>query len=164
MGVVRRPHGLAGEVSVEATTSFPERFTAGLSLLWRRGAEERSLTVASARPNADRLLILFEGVSGVDAARTLGGGELLVPRGKAVRPPDGFFYGHELEGWRCEDLQGRLLGSVAGLEKTTAGPLLEIDTPSKKGVLVPFVESIVVRIDRAAQRIILDPPDGLFDL
>ena len=164
MGVVRRPHGLTGEVSVEATTSFPERFTAGLALLWRRGAEQRSLTVASARPHADRLLILFEGVSDVDAARTLGGGELLVPRGEAVPPPEGFFYEHELEGWRCEDLQGRMLGSVAGLEKTMAGPLLEVDTPSKKGILVPFVDGIVIRIDRAERQIILDPPDGLFDL
>ena len=164
MGFVRRPHGLSGEVSVEAATSFPERFTAGLALLWKRGDEERHLTIASVRPHADRLLVLFEGVTGVDAARALGGGELLVSRGEAVPPPEGFFYEHEVEGWSCEDPQGRVLGSVAGLEKTTAGPLLEVDTPSKKGVLVPFVDGIVIRVDRAAQRIVIDPPDGLFDL
>lgn len=146
------------------TTSFPERFTPGLALLWRRGAEERPLTVAAVRPHAGRLLVLFEGVSDVDAARALAGGDLLVARGEAVPAPDGFFYEHEVRGWRCEDVQGRLLGSVAGLEKTPAGPLLEVDTPSKKGVLVPFVQGILVTIDRASRRVVLDPPDGLFEL
>jgi 16S rRNA processing protein RimM len=161
---VRRPHGLAGEVSVDVLTSFPERFTPGLVLIWRRGAQERPLTLASVRPHAGRLLLRFEGASDVDAARALGGGDLLVAREEAVPAPDGFFYEHEVKGWRCQDVQGRLLGSVAGLEKTTAGPLLEVDTPSKKGVLVPFVEGIVVRIDRAAREVVLDAPDGLFDL
>ena len=30
VGVVRRPHGLAGEVSVQPLTDFPERFAAGI--------------------------------------------------------------------------------------------------------------------------------------
>lgn len=149
---------------MDLTTSFPERFTPGLALLWRRGAEKRSLKLVSVRPHAGRLLILFEGVSDVDAARALGGGDLLVPRGAAVPAPEGFFYEYEVEGWRCEDTRGGLLGTVAGLKATPAGPMLEVAAPSKKSVLVPFVEGIVVRIDRATQKIILAAPEGLFDL
>ncbi|MGH9364587.1 MAG: ribosome maturation factor RimM [Thermoanaerobaculia bacterium] len=164
VGIVRRPHGRSGEVSVEVTTSFPERFTPGLALTWRREAEERRLTVSGARPHGKRLLICFEGVCDMEGARELAGGDLLVARENAAPAPEGFFYEHEIAGWRCEDPRGLLLGTVASLGTTSAGPMLELDTPLKKGALVPFVQGIVVRVDRAARRIVLDPPEGLFDL
>jgi 16S rRNA processing protein RimM len=163
VGVVRRPHGLLGELSIEPVTSFPERFRAGLGLAWQKGDERRTLTVASVRPHGNRLLVAFEGVTSIDEARALSGGDLSVPSEEAVPAPEGFYYSSEIVGWRCEDRQGRLLGTAKGVEETPAGPLLTIDSTEKE-VLVPFVSGIVVEVDRAARRIVLDPPDGLFDL
>ena len=148
---------------MQIVTSFPERFAPGLSLVWQKDGEERLLRLAAARPHAGRLLLAFEGVSDREAARALSGGDLFVADENRVPPPNGFYYSHELEGFRCEDAAGAPLGTAAGLEQTPAGPLLVVDAP-KKPVLVPFVEGIVVRIDRSAGRIVLDPPDGLFDL
>lgn len=164
VGLVRRPHGREGELSVEPVTSFPGRFRPGLPLIWRRDGVERGLTLAAVRPHGGRLLLAFEGVEGIEAARELAGGELSVEEDAAVAPPPGFYYGHEIAGWRCEDRAGRSLGVAAGLEQTQAGPLLAVDTPERKGVLVPFVEGIVARVDRDGRRIVLDPPDGLMDL
>src|SRR4051812_47581285 len=98
VGVVRRPHGLAGEVSVQPLTDFPERFAAGAALTWRRGDESRELRIAAARPHGERVLIVFEGVSDPDAARALQNGELSVPGEAAIAPPADFFYSHEIVG------------------------------------------------------------------
>ena len=68
VGAVRRPHGLRGEVVAQVRTDFPERFTEGLSLVWRRGAEERALILRGVRPGSGGLLLRFEGVDDVDAA------------------------------------------------------------------------------------------------
>jgi len=73
-------------------------------------------------------------------------------------------YGHRIEGWRCEDVSGRLAGIVRGLERTAAGPLLSIETPSGREALVPFVDPIVVAVHEEERRIVIDPPDGLLDL
>jgi len=164
VGIVRRPHGREGEVSVEALTSFPERFRPGLRLLWQKDAQERLLSVSTVRPHGGRLLLAFEGVTDLEAARALSGGELLVADEDRVPPPEGFYYSQDLEGFLCEDATGRRLGSAAGLEQTQAGPLLSVDAGGKGPVLVPFVEGIVVRVDRQGRRIVLDPPEGLFDL
>jgi 16S rRNA processing protein RimM len=164
VGVVRRPHGLAGELSVEVTSSFPERFAPGLSLIWRRGGAERSVKLLSARPHGKRLLLTLEGVSDVDGAEALSGGDLCVPQESAFRAPEGFHYSHELAGMPCENPRGVLLGHVVSLEETAAGPLLEIDTTMGRRVLVPFVDAIVVSVDRKRRRIVLDPPEGLLDL
>jgi len=163
VGIVRRPHGLKGELSVEPLTSFPERFVPGLLLLWTRGSEERKVRVAAVRPHGRNLLLTFEGVEDIDAARGLAGGDLSVSKGEAFPVPEGLHYSHELAGLPCFDSAGTLLGQAVRLEQTPGGPLLEIDTPSRRGVLVPFVEGIVT-VDRKGRRIILDPPEGLMDL
>lgn len=145
-------------------TDFPKRFVGGLRLFWRRDDAERELTVASVRPHGARLLVRFDAIEDADAARELSGGELSVPEDEAVPAPDDFYYGHQIEGWRCEDTNGRALGRVTGLERTAGVPLLSIDTGGKEPVSVPFTRPIVVSVDAENRRIVLDPPKGLMDL
>ena len=164
VGFVSRPHGLNGEVSVHVTTAFPERFTPGSTLTWRRGDEQRELRLSAVRPHGKRLLASFEGVEGLDAARGLQGGELCVAEADAFPAPKGFFYSHELRGWVCEDAAGRRLGVATGVEQTPAGPLLSVEVRPGKEALVPFVHPIVLSVDRETGRIVLDPPEGLLDL
>jgi 16S rRNA processing protein RimM len=164
VGIVRRPHGVTGEVSVEPLTDFPERFAPGARFQWHGESTGRELEVVSARPHGSRILVRIDGVEDVDAARALAGGDLGVPEEDAVPPPDDFYYHHEVEGWRCEDSSGRLLGRVVGLERTAGGALLLVDTGRSEPVPVPFVSPIVVSVDRATRRVVLDPPDGLMEL
>jgi 16S rRNA processing protein RimM len=164
VGIIRRPHGVSGEVSVEVATDFPERFASGRSLLWRRADAEQSLTIASVRPHGKRLLMRFETVEGGDAARALAGGELWVPEAEAVPPPEDSYYVHELEGFRCEDPSGRFLGTAERLEQTRGAATLVLRTESGKPVAVPFVRPIVSSVDRAKRRVVLDPPEGLMEL
>jgi 16S rRNA processing protein RimM len=164
VGVVRRPHGVTGEVSVDPVTDFPERFAPGARFRWRRERVERELTLVSARPHGSRILVRFDGVEDVASARALAGGDLEIREEDAVRPPEDFYYLHEVEGWRCEDSNGRLLGTALKLERIAGGALLLVDTGRSDPVSVPFVSPIVVSVDRATRRVVLDPPDGLMDL
>jgi 16S rRNA processing protein RimM len=160
---IRRTHGLEGEVLADVVTDFPERLRPGLRVVWRAGASERPLTLRAVRPHAARVRLAFDGVETVDAARALAGGDLCVPEGDAVTAPEGYYYEHEVAGFRCVDGSGRDLGTVTGLEKSAAGPMLTVARGGRE-TLVPWTRPIVVEVDRAARRIVLDPPDGLFDL
>jgi 16S rRNA processing protein RimM len=164
VGRVERPHGLSGEVSASVWTDFPERFAPGAVVVWKRGSEERSLTLSGVRPHGKRLLLAFQGVDSVEDARPLSGGDLCVTAAEAFPAPAGFFYDHEIRGWTCEDARGRRLGEAAGLEATPAGPLLSVETRPGQVALVPFVNGIVIEVDRNRRRIVLDPPEGLLDL
>jgi 16S rRNA processing protein RimM len=164
VGRVERPHGVAGEVSVSIRTDFPDRFVAGADFLWQNGETRRALRVTSARPHLGRMLLRFEGIDDLSAARSLAGGDLFIASSDARPAPPGFFYEHEVVGWVCEDRAGRRLGDVIGLEKGPGSPLLSVETRPGKVALVPFVHGIVVSIDREARRVVLDPPEGLLDL
>lgn len=145
-------------------TDFPDRFVSGLTLSWRRGGAERELTVATAGVQGARIRLRFEGIEDAESARELSGGELSVPEEEAVPAPEDFYYSHQVEGWRCEDTGGRLLGRVSKLERTAGGPMLSIDTGGREPVSVPFTRPIVVSVDAENQRIVLDPPEGLMEL
>lgn len=165
VGRIQRPHGLTGEVSVEVLTSFPERFRSGLVLSWTRdGAADRRLTLEAVRPHGARMLMTFEGVGDLAAARALSGGELGVEAGEAFPAPEGFYYAHDLSGFACEDAEGNALGSAAGVEETPAGPMLTLVLASGKEALVPFVAEFVRKIDRDGRTMVLDLPAGLLDL
>ncbi|HZI65970.1 MAG TPA: ribosome maturation factor RimM [Thermoanaerobaculia bacterium] len=164
VGIVRRPHGIAGEVSVEPATDFPERFVSGAAFTWIRGGEERALVIATVRPHADRLLVRFDGVDDGEAARSLAGGDLMVPDEAATAVPDDYFYAHEVEGWRCEDAAGHELGKAVEIARTAGGAMLLLDSGGAEPVAIPFVRPIVVSVDRDARRIVLDPPEGLLEL
>src|SRR5262245_22473369 len=164
VGRVMRPHGLGGEVSVEVLSDFPERFAPGPSLVWPRGWDERPLTLSAVRPHGRRLLITFEGVRDAESARALAGGELAVPKDEAFPAPEGYYYSHEIRGWTCETPEGRRLGTAADLEATPAGPMLSVDTGAGRIALVPFVNAVVRSVVREARRIVLDPPEGWFEL
>jgi len=164
VGIVRRPHGLRGELSVEPLTDFPARFAAGSVVTWRRGGASRGLRVSAARPHGKRLLVAFEGVEDADAARALQDGELSIPGAEATPPPEGFYYAHEVAGWDVVDTAGRRLGAAAGIEKAPGSPMLAVTRDDGGEALVPFVHGIVVEVDRDKRRIVLDPPEGLMEL
>jgi 16S rRNA processing protein RimM len=164
VGRVHRPHGLAGELSVEVLTDLPERFSPGSAFVWTRGDERRDVRLEAARPHGARLLVSLAGVEDADAARELAGGDLCVDAAAAPPPPEGFYLDRDVRGWACEDPAGRALGRVAALEQTAAGPMLTVALADGREALVPFVNGIVVTVDRAGRRVVLDPPAGLLEL
>lgn len=163
IGRLARPHGLRGEMSVEVLTDFPERFVKGLSVVGVDDAgKRRKLVVSAVRPNGERLLMTFEGVSSRTDADALRGLDIAVPKGSEVPRPAGFVYHFDLEGCRAVDRSGRELGLVTGLEELGGRSLLVLRTPSGERE-VPFIEPIVVSVDLEGRLVVLDPPAGLLD-
>lgn len=161
VGRVGRPHGLHGEVTVQIRTDSPEqRFAPGA----RFGAgTDRVLTVESARPHAGALLVRFAGVSDRAAAQALRGVLLTIEVTDLpeLDDPDEY-YDHQLEGLVAVGPNGAVLGTVREVVHAPASELLVVATAGGE-VLVPFVRAIVVEVDLAGGRLVLDPPAGLLD-
>lgn len=142
-----KPHGLAGEVIVALVTNRPERLAPGSVLTTAAG----ELTVQSSSPHQGRWIVRFSGISGRTAAEALRGTVLSAP---ALDDPDELWV-HELVGAEVADVDGRSYGQIIELEANPASDLLVLEG----GGLVPL--RFVVSHDRAANRIVIDPPEGL---
>jgi 16S rRNA processing protein RimM len=163
VGRVVRPHGIRGEAVIELLTDFPERVRPGRTL----GARSPSgvlemIRVASVRPHAARLLLRFEGLETPEAVARFRGFDLCAVPGDEPERPEGFVFHHEAAGLAAVAADGRVLGTVRDLVDVAGRPLLVLATP--RGVReVPFTWPLVVSVDLAARRVVLDPPEGLLD-
>jgi 16S rRNA processing protein RimM len=165
IGRISRPHGVRGEVVVEIHTDSPaERFTVG-SVLATDPAGAGPLTVSELRPHQGRLLILFDGYADRDVADQLRGVRLVVDSASIADPEDpDEFHDYQLVGLRAETPQGDVLGEVIRVEHAPASDLLVLRLPDGRQGLVPFVRAIVSEVDVSGGRVVMTPPEGLFDL
>ncbi|HEV8440403.1 MAG TPA: ribosome maturation factor RimM [Methylomirabilota bacterium] len=166
VGEVLRPHGLSGEVRVRPLTDRPEERFATLRdcVLWDEAVDRReACRIVSCRLEGGTLLIKVSGVDSHDQARRLAGRLLAVDRAQALPAPDGSFYPWQMEGARVQTRDGRVVGRFARIERASAQELWVIDDGERER-LIPAVAEIVVEVNVAEQRIVIDPPDGLLEL
>jgi len=164
VGRIVRPHGIRGEVVVDVRTDEPaQRFAPGSVLLTDPGSAP--LTIESSRPHLGRWLLVLAGVHDRDGADALRGVELRVD--SADLPPNtdpDEFHDHQLVGLAAVSVGGEALGEVVRIDHAPASDLLVLRLPTGRTGLVPFVRTIVPEVDVAAGRVVIDPPEGLFDL
>lgn len=164
VGRIGRAHGLRGEVLVQLRTDDPDsRFTVGTTLA-TDPPERGPLTVATARRHSGRYVVGFAGVTDRSGAEALRGIELVVDSADLppVDDPDEF-HDADLLGLAVESLAGDRIGELADIVHGAGADLLVVRVGDRE-VLVPFVRDLVPTVDLGGGRVVIDPPDGLFDL
>jgi 16S rRNA processing protein RimM len=164
VGRIGPARGVRGDVFVEPWTDDPQRRFAAGSRLHTEPAAAGPLTVESANHSGSKLVVRFEGVADRTAAEALHGVRLVVPA--ADRPPlddPDEFYASELVGLLARTVSGAELGPVRDVLNLAGAEylVLEVDGAER---LVPFVAAIVPTVDVTAGLIVIDPPEGIFDL
>jgi 16S rRNA processing protein RimM len=154
VGRIGRAHGLRGEMAVTFSTNREERSARGAVLY----AGDRELVITASRPHQGRMLVRFAGVDDRTSAEALLGATLTAaPLAADIGElTDGEFWVHELVGSRVVDRAGVARGSVIAVEANPAHDLLVLDG----GALVPMV----FVVEQRDGEVVIDPPDGLFDL
>ncbi|MGB6517918.1 MAG: ribosome maturation factor RimM [Candidatus Cybelea sp.] len=149
--------GVRGELKCDPTSSGRTLVCAGAQLRCARNEESWTVRVTSARPHKNRLLIRLAGVDDADVAAALAGSILYAPR-IAIALSDGEYLDEDLAGCTVFGTDGRAYGSVDRVEHYPSSDMLVVG-----GAMVPMVRAIVTEIDVERRRILIDPPEGLFD-
>ncbi len=173
MGRCGRAHGVRGEVKVIPETDDPGRFALLDRVFVGRAAaeaEERAVAGVRLQPQKGRTAVLLHlaDVPSREAAELLAG--LHVYAAESDLPPleEGEVYLHDLIGLAvfAVDESGAPaapLGTVRDVLEGAAQLLLVVAREGSPDALVPDVPEIVLDVDLAAGRVLLDPPEGLFD-
>jgi 16S rRNA processing protein RimM len=164
VGRIGPARGVRGDVFVEPRTdALDERFAAG-GVLRTEPASAGPLEIDAASDAGGKLVVHFRGVDDRPAAEALRGVTLCVPAAErpALTDPDEF-YDTDLVGLVASTSNGVELGPVREVVHTGASTHLVIRVDGRDR-LVPFVSAIVPSVDLAAGVVVVDPPEGLFDL
>ena len=170
VGRVRRPHGIRGELVVEATTDAPDAvFASGRRVFVgaRDGTpapDGRTLTVETCRPFQEGWLVRFAGISDRTAAETWRDRTLLVPREELPPPEEGEVLLDDLVGMQVALVDGTPVGEVVDFYELPQGLMLEVRRAGGEEVaLIPFIDAIVTEVDAELGVVTIDPPDGLLE-
>jgi 16S rRNA processing protein RimM len=159
-----KTHGLKGEVVAELLTDFPERFEdLDEVVLVSPGGEQKTGSLEDFRFQKDRVVLKLDGYDDIDAAKQLIGYEFAVPESDRVQLEADEFYDWELEGCTVK-VGDQSIGQVRSVMRTGGAEILVVSDESGNERLVPLAASIVVAIDPVGKTILVDPPEGLFDL
>ncbi len=162
VGAVTGSYGVRGEARVKSFCAEPSAMGDYGPLADEDGTATYTLTIV--RPVKGGFAVRLSGVKSKEAADALKGTRLYAPRDALPALPDDEFYHADLMGLAVVDTGGEDLGRVHAVHNHGASDLLEVRAKGKKGtVLVPFTQEIVPTVDLASGRIIVDPPEGLFD-
>jgi 16S rRNA processing protein RimM len=165
VGVIRKPHGVRGEASVELWTDSADRLGEldEVELLSPDENESRPARIESVRPHVDRALVKFAGFESPDDLRAVQNWTIEIPESAARQLEEDEYFIHDLVGLTLVDESGRERGIVRDTEEGGGGVLLRVEGP--RGTFdVPFASEICTRIDLSAGKIIVKLPEGLDDL
>ena len=142
------------------------RFAPGASLR-TEPADRGPLTVEGLRWHSGTLLLRLAGPDGVEltdreAADAVRNTLLVVEVADLpeLEDPDSF-YDHQLVGLAAHDVDGTVLGTIAGLVHGSAQDLLRVTTPDGREALVPFVKALVPEVDLTGGRVVIADRPGL---
>lgn len=158
-----RARGLRGEVVAELLTDFPERFEGleEVTVVFGNG-DRQVLKIERFFFQKNRIVLKFADVDSIETAETLRDTEVCVDETEAIELEEDEYFDWELEGCAVETIEGEKVGTVRELMRTGGTEVLVIDGAEKE-LMIPFAEAICVEVDVEGKRIVVDPPEGLFE-
>lgn len=166
VGIIRRPHGVRGEASVEPWTDSPDRFDelTTVTIVSPDESQTRTVEVQSVRAHGDRALVKFAGIESPEEVQLLRNWTIEIPEEQARELEEGEYFLHDLVGLTLIDREGRERGVVTDIHEGGGGLLLDVRRPDGRSFAVPFAAQLCSEIDVPAKRMVVDLPEGLDDL
>lgn len=164
LGKIVKKYSFKGEVLIKLDTDDPEIYTQMESVFVDFSDTLIPFFIESSSLHKSSLLrVQFEGVDSEAKADEIVGLDLYLPLSLLPKLDDDQFYYHEIIGFVAEDLQFGVIGTITGVNDSTAQALFEIENQGKT-ILIPVNDDFIRKIDKAQQKIIFQTPEGLIDL
>jgi 16S rRNA processing protein RimM len=163
IGKLGRPHGIRGELTLEAPSLGADDLLAMREFTWQgRGGATRPLILTGARPLAPRVLVRFAGVDSRETAAGLVNGTLLAERALLPDPGPGHAWTFQLVGCQVRTDDGRALGRLEDVVRTAAHPIYVVR--GEREWLLPATGDVVKNVDLEARVITVTLIPGLEEL
>lgn len=153
VGQIARPHGVRGDVRVNALTDDAARFRVLKDAFLEQGGTYASITVSNVRLLPDAVILHLSGTDTPEQAERLRNAFLCVDRAHAVSLPEGAYFVADLIGCQTFDTNGVSYGKLTDVLETGANDVYEI---ANGKLLVPALKRVLSSVDTENGRIVFD--------
>ena len=164
LGKIVKKYSFKGELLAKLDTDDPEQFLEMESVFVDYNKNLIPFFIESLSLHKSTLLrIQFESVKTEADADNLLGTELYLPLNLLPKLSGNKFYFHEVIDFTVTDTNFGTVGTITGVNDTTAQALFEIDHDGKE-VLIPISDDLIEKVDREKKDIRITAPEGLIEL
>lgn len=149
IGRVLKPQGIKGELKIAHYFDAPDDFV-GISSLYAAGKEFRLERV---RITDEAVFIKLAGIDDRNAAETLRGAKLRIPRDAAPKPRDGRYYIADLIGLEVVS-DGVELGRIKDVVQNGAADVYVVN--GDRNFMFPALKSVIKKIDLSTKSVAVD--------
>ena len=163
IGKIVNTHGIKGEVRVQSITDQPEeRYRPGSELIINCGSEEyKKVTVNSHRKHKSFDLLTFEDFNSINEVEKFKSKMLQIKRENLPELPEGSFYESDLIDLRVLNEEEKEIGRLKEILFLPANDVWVVSRLGKKDLLLPVIESVILKVDLEAEEIIVNVMGGL---
>lgn len=159
VGKVLRPHGVRGDLLVDPYSETIRSLEEDSEVFI--GSPDASWRVSSIRAHRQQMILHLEGCDDREAAEAFRGSELIIPMDEAEPLPEGVYYRWQILGLAVADEDGAELGEVTDIIETGANDVYVVQGADPRELLLPAIESVILKVDLDAGRLLVRLPDGL---
>lgn len=159
VGVLRRPHGVKGEMLMSVFTDFPERIQPGT--VFYLGNEYTAHELGNRRHHNRGLIVTFVGFEGRDAVESWRNVPVFVRVDDRPPLPEGEYYHHQLLGLSVMTDEGQALGKLADFIETGANDVYIVRDENGNEALLPAIDDVILEIDLEKKQMTVHLLDGL---
>ncbi|WP_413578661.1 ribosome maturation factor RimM [Bdellovibrio sp. HCB290] len=164
VGKVREAHGLKGDLYVlifSGEITWAKRMKK--FVLRGKDGSASEFTVERTKPFKKGLIVKAAEIADRTAAEGVEHMEFLIDEELLVSKPGETIYLNEIKNFKLKDPEQTVLGEIVGFSSNGVQDLLVVEANGKK-VEIPFVDAFIKKIDFKHQAVVMDLPEGLFDL
>ncbi|MGZ3772301.1 MAG: ribosome maturation factor RimM [Pseudobdellovibrionaceae bacterium] len=165
VGKIREAHGLKGDLYVlvfSGDISWAKRMK-NFSLKMKDSDEVQTFSVERTKPFKKGLIVKAAEVKDRTAAEGLEHFEFWVEDDLFVSRPGETIFLSEIKNFKIKNPEQVILGEIVDFSSNGAQDLLIVDANGKR-VEVPFVDAFIKKIDFKHYSVVMDLPEGLFDI
>lgn len=164
LGKIVKKYSFKGELLAKLDTDEPDLYDQLEAIFVDlRGNLVPFFVESSQLHKSDLLRLKFEDVDSEADADALIKTDLYLPLDLLPKLEGDKFYFHEVIGFKIKDQNFGAVGTITGVNDSTAQALFEIDRDGIE-ILIPMNDEFIVKVDREQQTIEVKTPEGLIDL
>lgn len=163
MGVVGRPHGIKGEISVDwHGEKKPEE---GNEIYLQAGGDAPvPWRIASSRMHNGKLLLTLDGIHDRTAAEGLRAMKIFMPRSDLPEPEADEAYAQDLPGVDVFLADNEYLGRIDHIVYPGNQMVWAIIDDNNNEILFPAEPCFISSIDMKKRKAVIEPPPGLLEI
>lgn len=164
LGKIVKKYSFKGELLIKLDTDEPHLYADLDSVFILVRNNLIPFFIESSQLHKSNLLrVKFEDVTNEEDADALMKSDLYLPLEFLPKLEGNKFYFHEIIGFKVNDRNFGHVGTITGINDSTAQALFEIDRDGVE-ILIPMNDEFIIELNRVDKVIHLDTPEGLIDL